>query len=1067
MPSITVNIARAGTMFRRGDTSAVSHMWFELTPAAGHPLEAESFGWSPVSDGAQAGRWQHDAGQKHLHKSDSLTLQISQAQYDRIRAFAQKPTAHGFSPVFDALTNNCIDYVWSALQAGGLTPVNFTGQLWPGKTVPAIGMPPLRTDNWRSADADTFVARLLRHSQALTNEFWNSAVQTEIRNSYASHWKQHWWRLDQLSAERRYDPLVLDLDGNGLSTKGLSSRPVLFDHDNDGIRTGTGWINPGAGLLVLDRNGNGTIDNGSELFGDHTPLAGGGYAADGFHALAQQDSNRDGMVDMHDSNWHQLQVWRDLNQDGISQDNELFTLAQAGIASLTVTGRPHLDTLFNGNQIADKGHYTNIDGSSGDMADINFAASNFFRQFADTIAVAPPAAQLPDAAGSGKVRDLRQAAMQSAALFATLTQYAAAPDRHQQRELLDQLLTQWAATAGMSSLRERIGDRYHIIWQTDDQAASAAGPTSTASAEHTLAREKKLQILEAFYGRPLFEMRTGVAVAVAGITVAEGNDGQPGVITINWPARQQRLFDQTYALLQESVYGTLLPQSRFRPLFDSVLARVHEDTVVMDFSAIERLFATVIAADRDRGLQELIDFYQFTTGSPAIRHWRADLMLARQLHLLTTSEKASLFTEFGISGNRRSQAINQILADARQRTFRGNKNRNLICGNAGENWLYGGEHHDLLDGNAGDDYLHGGAGDDIYLLRHGSGHDVVDNAPDPRDGAVLPADKLDTVIFDGVYTADIRSISFEFGDMILEYGEHDSVTIADGFADPLNEIDRFQFEDAVLNTSQLLNIHAIQPCRLSDDHDILSLSRHGDTVYAGDGNDVIDGDDGDDLLHGEDGNDLLAGGGGNDILDGGDGDDLLIGGAGNDLLITGSGADVLAFNRGHGRDTVATSAHSLAAISLGEGIAFAELAFEKNLDHLLLHTGDSEQIIFRDWYADASRRGVAALQMVTTGGDGSDPASLDGDVACFDFSALVSTFDKVRSAEPGLHRWQLSPALQHFRPGGSDNAILGGERAYRYARNETFLWPATSFDMPSASLSGFGQSAANLHAHPV
>lgn len=1063
MPSITVNIARAGAVLRQGGASVASHMWFELNAGAEQQHGAESFGWRPVADGTQAGSWHHDDSQQYLYKSDSLTVQISPAQYDRIRAFAQAPAAHGFSQRFDALANNCISYVWRALQAGGLTPRNFTGHLWPaGKIAPVAGLVPFHTDNWRAASAGTFVARLLRHSQALTTEFWNSTVQTEIRNSYASSWEQQWWRLDQLSAERRYDPLVLDLDGHGPTTRGLSSRPVLFDHDNDGIRTGTGWIKPGTGLLVLDRNGNGTIDNGSELFGDHTPLASGGTAANGFEALAQQDSNRDGVVDRDDHNWHQLQVWRDLNQDGISQRNELFTLAQAGIASLTVAGSHHLDTLFNGNQIADQGHYTKTDGSRGDMADINFAASNFFREFSDTIQVSPSAAQLPDAAGSGKVRDLRQAAMQSAALFATLRQYAAAPDRQRQRELLDPLLMQWAATAGMRSLQERVGERYRIVWQTDSNASASAISTDTI-----VAREKKLQILEAFYGRPLFEMRAGVAIPVNGISVTEGDDGHRGVITIHWPGQQQRLFEQTYALLQESVYGTLLSQTRFQPLFDSALARVHEDAVVMDFSAIERSFAMAIGADRERGLQELIDFYQFTTGSPAIRHWRADLMLARQLYLLTMSEKAQLFTEFGISGNRRSQAINQILADPRQRTFRGNKNRNLICGNASDNWLYGGEHHDLLDGNAGDDYLHGGAGDDIYLLRHGSGHDVVDNTPDHHAVALQPADKTDIIVLDGVYTTDIRSIRFEFGDMILEYGKQDSVTIADGFADPGNEIDHFHFEDAVLDTPQLLNIHAIDPCHLSDDTDILSLSRYNDTVYAAAGNDVIEGDDGDDLLHGEDGNDLLSGGAGNDILDGGNGDDLLIGGTGSDLLITGSGADVLAFNRGHGLDTVATSAHSRIAISLGYGIAAADLALAKNLDNLVLHTGASDQIIFRDWYADSGRRGVAALQIVTADGGAPTDTGHGNDIAYFDFSALVSKFDEIRSAEPGRQRWALASALPHYGRGGSDTAAFGGERASRYARNETFLWPASDSDMPSISLAGFGQASAGLHGNQI
>lgn len=135
----------------------------------------------------------------------------------------------------------------------------------------------------------------------------------------------------------RRDPLVLDLDGDGLELTAASGN-VLFDHNADGIKTGTGWAKSDDGFLVRDLNGNGVIDSGRELFGVDTLKSNGQLATQGFDALADLDSNADGQITSADAAWSQLQVWRDLNQDGISQSNELSTLAGLNITRIGVNG---------------------------------------------------------------------------------------------------------------------------------------------------------------------------------------------------------------------------------------------------------------------------------------------------------------------------------------------------------------------------------------------------------------------------------------------------------------------------------------------------------------------------------------------------------------------------------------------------------------------------------------------------------------------------------------------------------------------------------------------------------
>lgn len=162
----------------------------------------------------------------------------------------------------------------------------------------------------------------------------------------------------------RKDPLTLDLDGDGIETVAPSSaNPILFDHDGDGIKIGTGWIKGDDGFLVLDRDGNQSIDDGTELFGDATPLSIGGKAADGFAALAQEDTNGDGIVSSSDENYSKLRVWQDWNQDGLSQAGELKTLAELDIVGINVAKSENSQVLANGNEIADLGTFTRSDGS--------------------------------------------------------------------------------------------------------------------------------------------------------------------------------------------------------------------------------------------------------------------------------------------------------------------------------------------------------------------------------------------------------------------------------------------------------------------------------------------------------------------------------------------------------------------------------------------------------------------------------------------------------------------------------------------------------------------------------
>src|SRR6266542_959538 len=138
-------------------------------------------------------------------------------------------------------------------------------------------------------------------------------------------------------------PIVINFDNGGYRLTGADS-PVLFDIAATGHPVWIGWTAAGAdeAFLCLDRNHNGQIDSGAELFCSATPLKDGTRASDGFTALAEFDDNHDGVIDEKDGMWKQILLWRDLNHNGISQPNELTLATDSSLTAI------HLDDHWTG-----------------------------------------------------------------------------------------------------------------------------------------------------------------------------------------------------------------------------------------------------------------------------------------------------------------------------------------------------------------------------------------------------------------------------------------------------------------------------------------------------------------------------------------------------------------------------------------------------------------------------------------------------------------------------------------------------------------------------------------------
>ncbi len=161
---------------------------------------------------------------------------------------------------------------------------------------------------------------------------------------------------------QQVDPLVLDLAGNGFSTSGLS-RPVRFDLDADGRLDSISVPTGDDALLALDRNGNGRIDDGRELFGDQHG------AANGFAELARFDDNGDGRIDAADAVFDKLRLLR-FDESGRQQ---LQPLSAAGVSAIDLRAHDVSIALGAYDQIAQLGRFEFTDGRSGQAADLLLA----------------------------------------------------------------------------------------------------------------------------------------------------------------------------------------------------------------------------------------------------------------------------------------------------------------------------------------------------------------------------------------------------------------------------------------------------------------------------------------------------------------------------------------------------------------------------------------------------------------------------------------------------------------------------------------------------------------------
>jgi RTX calcium-binding nonapeptide repeat (4 copies) len=685
-----------------------------------------------------------------------------------------------------------------------------------------------------------------------------------------------WWATT-FSAPKTGSPIILDLDGNGVTTTSESAG-TYFDLRNTGFAEKTGWVGPTDGLLVWDRNSNGVIDNGGELFGNYTLTASDTVAANGFAALASYDSNSDGKIDSSDPIWSDLQVWIDANGNGVTDSGELHSLSSLGIQSLNLSDTDEGNTVRDaaGNNPEYVSTFTYTDSTTAAMTDVNFANDTSQTVPLSSVSTTSDIDALPDLPSAGTLYSLHQAmALDTSGDLETLvTDFTTETSITDRNATMENILIDWAGAADV-----------------DPTSRNSNG--GDFNAQH-------LAVLEAAMGRSFNQPDWG------------SNPSDPGSLTAPQLAND-------YFFFFERTYAELAAQTFLKTYYDEITTSTSGGVTTFDFSAaLSDLFST--ASDED-----IVEFYRtvFASGIPDSQVNYAGLLTS------LASSESGLVSEVdtiiapyyatnlatGVSGDTNIYAGSDgttIVGGLGGSTIYANVNsyaaipisNTTVYGNAGTNTI-------VASGELGVDQIYGGTGDDTIddngavdagtIIDGGAGDNTL-NLDTGTDISQAIVSNIQTLVLNG--TAAMTADQFSGFTSLTDDSGTGTVYAAGAGT--------YDLSSKTVTGSFYLNASAT-----SDDVTLIGDDESSQHLIGGSGTDTLEAGSGSaDVLTAGSGSTTLTAGSGGDTLNDGPGVDTLTGGTGNDLFNISYATSGTTVNGGSGTDTLAAYCSDISAMSI-------------------------------------------------------------------------------------------------------------------------------------------------------
>lgn len=635
---------------------------------------------------------------------------------------------------------------------------------------------------------------------------------------------------DMGPAETRASPLTIDLNGDGVQTVAYS-KDRYFDHDGNGLIESTAWVDANDGLLVRDLNGNGTIDNGGELFGSNTRLSDGSLAVNGFAALGELDENQDGLVDENDAGFASLRIWRDMNGNGLTEAGELLTLAEAGIAAFRTEWTSSSFVDASGQAHKQVGTAIRTSGLDAAVSDVWYTTdpSRRLNQVEVPIEALFDVQELPDARAFGDLADLRQAMALDASLRDLVEAYVDLQDSLERNSLLKDIILQWA---GVTQI-----------------ARNSRGSAVDA---------RELAVVEMMSGRPYTNDYTP-------------DDPNPRPEAGNLLTSEFNKFLQ-YVGAQIEAQTLYADTGIFQGGFASGYSHV-----IVDWNSFEQY---IIAAHDELDVEKITDLVKLSTTlatySPTLRS---------QLEIVYVdliAERPDIATVLDV--------VTSIIGTSDADVLYGTSGKDAINGQGGDDTLYGQAGNDVYIYRPGDgnDRIFDSAGSDqLYFM----GGILPEHVTLTRDVSSI----IVHITVGGVMGEIRINNVFEGTAGALREGLIEQFRFESGAVWSQGQILAAIVQQATNGNDGLYGSSADETFSGLDGDDEISGYGGNDVLNGDGGSDNLAGGTGNDVLNGGDGADILDGGADDDMLNGGAGNDTLDGGVGSDTYVfnAGDGQDTI------------------------------------------------------------------------------------------------------------------------------------------------------------------------------